>query len=530
MIRFSLTTLGCKANQYDGAALSQFLQDRGATCCDHGPVDLVVINTCCVTAQAMRKSRQAIRRALAAAPAAAVLVTGCYSDYHAARIEGILDALGVEPRRRAVVGHHGDYAACCRQVLHALSGHVNQAASSSVQVAGTDLAGTGRPTRANGPTGRTLADHGDPDGAARNDIWMRVDVSRRTEPSDSHALSIKSGRQRAVKEKAPGGDALGPLRRFEGHQRAFVKVQDGCDAFCSYCIVPYTRSLVRSRDAQAVVDECRALLAAGHKELVLSGVFLGAYGRDTAIRRRWSGGPSPLAHLVRQVAAIDGLWRLRLSSLEPLDLDEDLLAAWSEGPRLAPHFHLPLQSGSDRVLRRMNRQYSSDQFRRTVDRLRERLDRPALTTDVIVGFPGEEDDDFARTLEVARQAGFAKIHAFPFSAIEGTAAWLMRRDAPPGRIVRERMAELTRLERQLAAAYRRPFVGQTVEALVDGESDCGLRTADCGMNDKASFSALTDRYLTVRFAAPAKPSLMGQVVRLRLDLVTDEGLDGTLTD
>jgi len=521
MIRFSLTTLGCKANQYDGAALSQFLCDGGATRCDDASADLVVINTCCVTAQAMRKSRQAIRRALAAAPAAAVLVTGCYSDYHAARIEGILDALGVEPRRRAVVGHHGDYAACCQRVLHALSGHVNQAASFSVQVPRADLAATGRATQATGPTRRTLTDHGNPGNATRNDVWMRVDVSRRVEPSGSNALFIKSGRLRAVKEKAPGSDTLGPLRRFQGHQRAFVKVQDGCDAFCSYCIVPYTRSLVRSRSDQAVVSECRDLLAAGHKELVLSGVFLGAYGRDTAIRRRWTAAWSPLANLVRQVAALDGLWRLRLSSLEPLDLDEDLLGAWSEGPRLAPHFHLPLQSGSDRVLRRMNRQYSADQFRRVVDRLRERLDRPALTTDVIVGFPGEQDDDFARTLEMARHAGFAKIHAFPFSAIEGTAAWLMRRDAPPKRIVRERMAELARVERELAAAYRGQFVGQTVEALVDGESDCGL-------SDKASFTALTDRYLTVRFAAAGEPSLLGQVVRLRLQKVTEEGMDGSL--
>jgi len=194
-----------------------------------------------------------------------------------------------------------------------------------------------------------------------------------------------------------------------------------------------------------VMDECTNLMGAGHKEIVLAGVFLGAYGRETAIRRRWDGKAAPLIELIRSVAAIDGLWRVRLSSLEPGDLTDDLLALWSDLPNLAPHFHLPLQSGSGRILKSMNRQYTPEQFSQTVRRLREDLDQAAVTTDIIVGFPGESDDDFAQTLDMARESGFAKIHAFPFSAIEGTAAWLRRDEIPPKDVVKDRLARLGKL-------------------------------------------------------------------------------------
>jgi len=506
MIRFSLVTLGCKANQYDGEALGQFLADRGAVRTDQAPCDLVVINTCCVTAQAMRKSRQAIRRCLAHSPHAGVLVAGCYSDYDAARIAQVLHALKVPPEKSAIVGHHGDYAACAQQLLTALSGQACPTASVLA----------GRPD--------------DPAAGGGNDIWMKADTSSHAADAGSSSPSvIRARRQAAVKNKAPGPASLGPLSHFGGHQRAFVKVQDGCDAFCSYCIVPYTRSVVGWRSEDQVADECARLVAAGHREIVLSGVFLGAYGRDTAIRRRWQAGCSPLAGLVRRLAGLEGLWRLRLSSLEPLDLDEDLLAAYRELPVLAPHVHLPLQSGSDPILRRMNRQYTADQFRRTVDRLRETLDRPAITTDVIVGFPGESEQDFQATLDLARRAGFSKIHTFPFSPIQPTAAWLIRQQAAPRDVVRARLAELVRLERDLAGAYREKFVGETVEALVDGKKD---ETAESAIRNPQSaiesWSALTDRYLTVRFAAPAEPNLLGQIVRLRLEKVTNEGLDGSI--
>ena len=445
---YTMTTLGCKVNQYDGVALTSelerfgFANSREGTDTPHTP-DLVVVNTCCVTATAMRKSRQAIRRALRAAPDAAVLVTGCYGDYDGRRIADVLASLGVGPERGFVVGHHGDVAGRVREIARRLRG----------------------------------------DGGDREPQTVCGDITQSATPE-----SIASRRAAAIRRAAPATEGLAAIDHFPDHQRAFVKVQDGCDAFCAYCIVPYTRARVWFRPAADVVAECRTLVAAGHREVVLSGVFLGAYGRETAIRRRWDDAPSKLPDLVRCVAGIDGLWRVRLSSLEPGDLTDDLLAACRDAGNVAPHFHLPLQSGSPRILRRMNRQYTVDEFRGTVERLRGALDRPAVTTDVIVGFPSEADEDFAATLDVAREAGFAKIHAFPFSAIEGTAAWTYRDETPPADVVKDRMAALAEAEAVAARAYRERFIGEKMEALVERARLAG----------GTARQAMTDRYLTVR--------------------------------
>jgi len=447
---FSITTLGCKVNQYESCALAAALAARGMSRADGTgkPPDLAVVNTCCVTAAAMRKSRQAIRRCAKRWPDAAIVVTGCYADYDGCGVSRLL-----RDRDRAVVcGHHGDIAS----LLPHLAAGVPCASS-----------------------------------------------------ADATPENLKTRRLACLARPAP--PPLPPIARFDDHQRAFVKVQDGCDAFCSYCVVPYTRPLVRSRGAEQIEAECRALIASGHKEIVLCGVFLGAFGQDTAIRRKWNGNGLHLSGLLRRVASIEGLWRVRLSSIEPLDVTDDLLAAFCELRNAAPHFHLPLQSGSDRILRRMNRQYSSDDFLRTVSRLRETLDSPAITTDVIVGFPGESEDDFARTLSAADQAGFAKIHAFPFSPVAGTAAWRMRRDCPPAKAVKERLARLLALESRLAEAYRRQFVGKVVEGLVE-DSPSPRR------------QAITDRYLTVFFEEPTIKA--GQVVSLKITGICREGLIG----
>jgi threonylcarbamoyladenosine tRNA methylthiotransferase MtaB len=281
--------------------------------------------------------------------------------------------------------------------------------------------------------------------------------------------------------------------------------------------VPYTRPVVWSRSIEQIEDECRELVRAGHKEIVLTGVFLGAFGRETAVRRRWGDAPAALPTLIEHIAAIEGLWRVRLSSLEPGDVTDELLTVCRLAPNVAPHFHLPLQSGSRRILNRMNRKYTPGRFRRTIDRLMGAFDRPALTTDIIVGFPGETDTDFAETLAVARHAGFAKIHAFPFSAVEGTAAWKYRSEAPPPGVVKSRMAELAELEDQTAADYRRRFVGQEMEALVERAK-----------HEQSHLEAMTDRYMTVRFRPPAEANLTGMVVTLRIDDLSAEGLDGTL--
>ncbi len=527
-MNYRLTTLGCKVNQYDSAALSQLLADTGFQPAAKGVrADLAVVSTCCVTASAMRKSRQAIRRALKASPDF-VLVVGCYSDFDRDRLEALLDQAGVEAARRLVTGHHDDLASQVRAKLRDWM---------SVQEgpSGSDRVERGHTTSPTGPAvphpstsprsplaghleqpAKRLAAGG---GTIGNEETMSAGTSPVGRSSGASGPStIKTRRSRAVKRKSPGTAHLPPLERFPNRQRAFVKIQDGCDAFCTYCIVPFTRAVVRSRPAETILAECRQLIQAGHREIVLCGVFLGAFGRDTAIRRKWAPQPDALADLLARVADLPGLWRVRLSSLEPADVSDALLDVLASQPAVAPHLHLPLQSGSDAVLRRMNRQYRSDEYRRAADRLRRRLDRPAITADVIVGFPGESENDFQATLDIARHAGLAKIHAFPFSPRRGTAAWTFRHDAPPGDVVKDRLARLADLERELARNYRKLFVGQTVEALVEGPDQTGPRTA------------LTDRYLTVHFRHGGHEPLAGTVRRFYVDTDRTDGLAGQLAD
>ena len=514
MARFSITSLGCKVNQYDAACITTALEGLGLEHAEgDGPdADLVVISTCCVTATAMRKSRQAIRRAVRGAPAAAVLVAGCYCDYDARRLADLLDSLGVPSDRIVLAGNHDDLGKRVKQAWTTLAAQRPDAEQTTLH---TREADAGLVARADCDAEARLC---------RNDQCMNAGT-RADQTSLPNPTSIKARRNAAVNKNFPPAGTLGPIEHFPGHQRAFVKVQDGCDAFCSYCIVPYTRPRVASRTIEQIADECETLVAAGHREIVLCGVFLGAFGRDTAVRKRWPDSPSKLPDLLRRIAAIDGLWRVRLSSIEPGDLTDDLLGAMRDTPAVAPHLHLPLQSGSEKICRRMGRQYTPDQFRRTVGRLRDALDRPAITTDIIVAFPGETDADFADTLELARCAAFAKIHAFPFSPIEPTAAWAWRDQAPPPAVAKARMAALAELERTLAESYRRQFVGETVEGLVEG--DRGGRTAQR--------RAMTDRYQTVFFdddfdddRSPGGENLTGKIVNLRIQSVRDDGLDGEL--
>jgi len=489
-MNFSITTLGCKVNQYEAAAVATSLEQAGLRRRAFGQrVDLLVVNTCCVTRSAMRKTRQALGRALRSAPDAVVLVTGCYCDFDPERIRRRLLALGIPESRFVLAGHHDDVSAGIRQVLRRLesnrSARAEPSACGSIRQAGLVARAASEP--AEGPRHQRTT-----------------------------ATSISTRRRLAVKSNARGTSGLPSLRRFAGHTRAFVKVQDGCDRFCTFCIVPFTRWRVWSRPIREVVRECRDLVAAGHREIVLCGVCLGAYGCPTTRLDRPAGRQGPLLELIGRAGRVAGLWRLRLSSLSPADVTDELLEVCRELPAFAPHFHLPLQSGSPRILRRMNRGYSPEQFLRVVGRIRTAFDNPAVTADVLVGFPGETAEDFAETVRVAREAGFSKIHAFRFSAIPGTAAWNYRREVPSHHELDRRTVELGELERELSGAYREALLGRVLEGIVED------RTAGDGLA-----RVMTDRYAPVRLAAERRLR-PGQVVSLRPDRVTDEGLDGRL--
>jgi threonylcarbamoyladenosine tRNA methylthiotransferase MtaB len=286
--------------------------------------------------------------------------------------------------------------------------------------------------------------------------------------TDAQNNVSKTATDPKIKHKNNIPPELAPLTSYAGHTRAFLKIQDGCDGYCTYCIVRTIRTNLYSKNPADVLQEARDLVAAGHKEIVLTGIFLGAFGRHTTRRKQWTPiTPSPLADIADKLAKIDGLARLRLSSLEPADVTEELLDVFARHKNvIAPHLHLPLQSGSDDVLKRMCRQYRADEFLAGVALAQKYLDRPAITTDIIVGFPGETNSDFEKTIELAKQVGFAKMHIFPFSPRKGTPAFTMEGRIHPD-IINTRVAKLAKLDTALAEKFKTQFIGEKATVIVE---------------------------------------------------------------
>jgi len=279
---------------------------------------------------------------------------------------------------------------------------------------------------------------------------------------------VITDKARLEQELKPFGVAAMPrgIRRFDGHQRAFVKVQDGCLLNCTFCIIPKVRPVLRSRPPEEIADEVSGLVAGGCPEIVLTGIHLGHYGIDfsrgkdrTEWRRLW--------HLLETLGKLPGNFRIRLSSLDAAEVRDDLVRALRDQPRVVPHLHLCLQSGSDRILGLMKRRYRTAGFLQRCRRIRQVLDTPAFTTDVIVGFPGEAEVDFEATCRLIREVGFSRIHVFSYSARCGTAAAALPERVPP-EVVAERRERLRELERELADKYFRSLVGRRLEVLVEG--------------------------------------------------------------
>jgi threonylcarbamoyladenosine tRNA methylthiotransferase MtaB len=256
------------------------------------------------------------------------------------------------------------------------------------------------------------------------------------------------------------------LDGFSGRHRAYVKVQDGCLLRCSYCIIPHVRPQLTSRPQDHILDEVRRLTESGHREVVLTGIHLGHYGVDwnrNQPRENWI----RLAHLLRDMCEIPGDFRVRLSSIEATEVTKELISVLKEyGERIVPHLHLCLQSGSDSVLRRMRRRWGTKMFLDRCQLVRESLKKPAITTDIIVGFPGETEMEFNQTLETCRKAGFSKIHAFPFSARRGTPAAEMPNQIEKS-VRSERVSVLTDVENHLRREYYDSLVGENLEVLIE---------------------------------------------------------------
>ena len=418
-VRF--VTFGCKANQYDTQVLREALLRRGME--ETGPgADLVVVNTCTVTAEAGRKARQLVRRIGRETPDARIAVTGCLAESEP-------EVLRELPNVDWVLGN----------------------------------------------------------GEAKRPVHFLRQIGHEVTPEE---LGIPAG-----------------ITAFAGHTRAFLKIQDGCDKRCAFCIIPHVRGQSTSRPADELVAEVRRLVAAGHVEIVLCGIHIGHWGLDLG---------STFSALLRRLSEVEARgpdggiadWRLRVSSIEATEVDDDATALMRDRPdRIAPHLHMPMQSGADRVLRAMNRWYTVAEYLEACDRIRGALDRPAYTADVLVGFPGETDEDFAETLRTAERAGFSRVHVFPFSARPGTPAYdLPDRGAPEA--ARERRAALSEAARTWEDAFRRSLDGAVDRVVLEGFAGLSGRYQRVTV-DPAAIDGVPPASLDVRLASRSEPTPEG---------------------
>lgn len=288
------------------------------------------------------------------------------------------------------------------------------------------------------------------------------------------------------------------LTRPGDHTRAYIKVQDGCNQFCTYCIIPYARGRVRSRTVEDVIREVRSLAENGYREVVLTGIHLSSYGIDFDGERH-------LLELIRAVHEVDGISRIRLGSLEPGIVTEEFAEAIAALPKMCPHFHLSLQSGCDATLKRMNRRYTSGEYYEKCQILRKYFDHPALTTDVIVGFPGETEEEFRQSMEFVDKVDFYETHIFKYSKREGTKAAVMEGQVSE-QVKARRSALMISLGEKKRKAYEESFVGKDVEVLVEEPAVIEGRTVQTGH---------TKEY--IKIALEQEEDLRNQIVKVRID-------------
>lgn len=293
----------------------------------------------------------------------------------------------------------------------------------------------------------------------------------------------------------------------ETKTRAFIKVQEGCDNYCTFCIIPFARGKLKSRKQKDAVEEIQRLVVKGYREIVLTGIHLGNYGRDL------HDGTS-LATLVEELLRIPNLLRIRMGSIESVELSDDLINLIKDEPRVCRHLHLPIQSGSDAVLRRMNRHYRLPEYKKLISELREKIPGLALTTDLIVGFPGETEENFMETLETLRELRFSAIHVFPYSQRTGTPAAVFPNQVP-GDIKKDRVHRVQELEKEISKEYRKTFLQKTVHVLIEEEKN-------------GYFEGLSDEY--IRVSITDKNVEKGRLYSVYVENLTEDGLIGRVQE
>jgi threonylcarbamoyladenosine tRNA methylthiotransferase MtaB len=446
MPTFYIEQFGCRATQADGAALEVQLLERGYTPAAKSVADIVVVNTCTVTAAADARARDSIRKISAHNHAAQVIVTGCYAQRapeEVAQLPGVAWVVGNshKPELPAII-ENLSIAAAPRDFVPVLSLQLT-------------------------------------------------------------SIPVQQGRAQILTGEFERKPLLGsPVFNAEGnHTRPTLKIQDGCDSHCAYCVIPQVRGKSRSLPDETVLQQVNQLCDSGVKEIVLSGINIGTYGRDLSPR-------ITLSALLRRILDETPLERLRVSSIEPMDVTTDLIEFFAANDRMAPHFHMPLQSGTDRILAAMHRWYRAEHYARRAHLIREHLPHAAIGADVIAGFPSETHEDHSATLALIENLPLTYLHVFSFSKRPGTQAAALANQVPAGGI-KNRARELRALGGKKSAAFRKEQIGSQLRVLT-------LRSGDHSPNDESRHQTAPVAERVPDKESGYTPALSGNYLRVRL--------------
>jgi threonylcarbamoyladenosine tRNA methylthiotransferase MtaB len=431
-VKFIIHTIGCKTNQAESDDIARQLVLRGCRQAEiadtSGDTDYIIINTCTVTSAADRKTRHLIRKLRSASPKSKLIVTGCFAELNREFLEEIFTDFIFSNNKKNEIADlicNADYVK-----EKPISATTLDPSKAAVQ---TDKSGLETAAAATATSGKAVADA---------------------------AESGKAVADAAESEPAAATAATAAEEPRHVHSRAFVKIQDGCRQGCSYCIVPLARGPYLSTDPEKIIDDIKNLVYQGHDEIVLTGIHIGKFGVDLISKKT---AIKTLPELVLEIIKNTGLKRLRLSSIEINEIDESLIGVIRNNmPAIVPHLHIPLQSGSDNVLKAMNRKYDSGFFISAVEHIKKTIPDITITTDIIVGFPGETDEDFIKTVEMVKNINFSRLHVFKYSKRSGTKAADMT-----GHLQEKVKTERSRILRELGSGLRNRFVASNITKKLD---------------------------------------------------------------
>jgi threonylcarbamoyladenosine tRNA methylthiotransferase MtaB len=473
---YYVENFGCRATQADGAALERQFEERGLVrAAAPTQADVVVLNTCTVTATADSDARAAIRRVRRQNPEAKIVVTGCYAQRAPEEIAALPDV-------NIVVGNSHKHQLAEIALRDFAEVHESR---------GSDFLPLSRLT-------------GKPETRSENSIFVS-DIFAHTE-----LLA------------APVFDAANERTRPN------LKVQDGCDNRCSFCVIPYVRGQSRSLRMREVISEVNVLVESGYREVVISGINLGRWGRDFAVSSQLSelNESHNFESLIRAIMTETPIEKLRLSSVEPMDWTDELISLVASSRRIAKHAHVPMQSGSDSVLRRMHRKYRPWHYREKIEKIRTAMPTAAIGADVMVGFPEETDAEFEATRRMIEELPFTYLHIFTYSRRPGTPAAAMEKQVPV-HVARERSRILRELAVEKKLAFMRGFVGKEIEAITLSAPDDSTHRSDSNLTSGyRSTEALTDNYLKLNLRGRHQPN---QWLRATINDIVDGALVGDLS-